>query len=315
MDDHLTTPTDVLQHLSKAFAKVTQLFKQNLAVPTGPSSKSRMNNSGDGVVTMTQDLLQILLPYLGDKDAQTLFELSSTGNVLESKDTGVQKRGYKILTKLVDSGKTQITPEKLIQQLEGRVDGVTAAAKKVCAQVPLSFSRLKDLQDRLHLLALLVSMLPDTSLHLLPSLIPEAVLGTKEPSEKARLEAFDLIVTMGKKMKEGGVVKRNLLEEMDEDDATESTSSISKRFSFRPTKLFPIAAASLEEYFTMIAGGLAGATPHMISATITAVSRLVFEFKGCTTSRPLPGLIPMCCSRCHFSRDVRRNLHHDYGFS
>jgi ribosomal RNA-processing protein 12 len=55
-------------------------------------------------------------------------------------------------------------------------------------------------------------------------LIPEAVLGTKEPSEKARLEAFGLIVTMGKKMKEGGLVKRNLLEGMDEDDATESTS-------------------------------------------------------------------------------------------
>ena len=76
------------------------------------------------------------------------------------------------------------------------------------------------------MLALLVNMLPNTSLHLLPSLIPEAVLGTKEPSEKARLEAFDLIVTMGKKMKEGGVVKRNLLEGMDEDDATESTSLI-----------------------------------------------------------------------------------------
>lgn len=32
----------------------------------------------------------------------------------------------------------------------------------------------------------------------------------------------------------------------------------------------------------MIAAGLAGATPHMISATVTAVSRLVFEFKGNT---------------------------------
>jgi len=30
----------------------------------------------------------------------------------------------------------------------------------------------------------------------------------------------------------------------------------------------------------MVAGGLAGATPHMISATITAISRLIFEFKG-----------------------------------
>ena len=30
----------------------------------------------------------------------------------------------------------------------------------------------------------------------------------------------------------------------------------------------------------MVAGGLAGASPHMISATVTAISRLVFEFKG-----------------------------------
>ena len=30
----------------------------------------------------------------------------------------------------------------------------------------------------------------------------------------------------------------------------------------------------------MVAGGLAGSTPHMVSATITAISRLVFDFKG-----------------------------------
>lgn len=40
------------------------------------------------------------------------------------------------------------------------------------------------------------------------------------------------------------------------------------------------AVASVEEFMTMIAGGLAGASPHMISATVTAISRLVFEFKG-----------------------------------
>lgn len=40
------------------------------------------------------------------------------------------------------------------------------------------------------------------------------------------------------------------------------------------------AVANIEEFMTMIAGGLAGASPHMISATITAISRLIFEFKG-----------------------------------
>jgi len=34
----------------------------------------------------------------------------------------------------------------------------------------------------------------------------------------------------------------------------------------------------------MVAAGLAGATPHMISATVTAISRLVFEFKGTVIS-------------------------------
>jgi ribosomal RNA-processing protein 12 len=38
----------------------------------------------------------------------------------------------------------------------------------------------------------------------------------------------------------------------------------------------------------MIAAGLAGATPHMISATVTAVSRLVFEFKGNMTNADHP---------------------------
>lgn len=67
------------------------------------------------------------------------------------------------------------------------------------------------------LLTLLLARIPPTSLHLIPSIIPEAVLGTKEPSEKARNAAFDLIVAMGRKMAEGGVVKRGLVDGMDED--------------------------------------------------------------------------------------------------
>lgn len=110
------------------------------------------------------------------------------------------------------------------------------------------------------------------------SIIPEAVLGTKEPSEKARNAAFDLIVAMGNKMSEGGVVKRSAVDGMDQDDAPEGTAHIQLSKSVR--LICSSAVGSLEEYMTMIAGGLAGATPHMISATVTAISRLVFEFQG-----------------------------------
>ena len=119
-------------------------------------------------------------------------------------------------------------------------------------------------------------------------MIPEAVLGTKEPSEKARAAAFDLVVAMGRKMSEGGVVKRNLVDGMDEDDNQASEGTVPDLYEYVYTvNEGPPAKASIEEYLTMVAGGLAGATPHMISATVTAISRLVFEFKGIITRSEL----------------------------
>src|SRR5690606_15747202 len=47
-----------------------------------------------------------------------------------------------------------------------------------------------------------------------------------------------------------------------------------------------VAVANIDEFITMMAGGLAGASPHMISATVTALSRLLFEFKGKRSSTP-----------------------------
>jgi ribosomal RNA-processing protein 12 len=70
-------------------------------------------------------------------------------------------------------------------------------------------------------MALVIPSLPSGAMHVIPSLIPEAVLGTKEPSEKARAAAFDLIVAMGRKMNEGGVVQRSMMDGMDEDSPSE----------------------------------------------------------------------------------------------
>lgn len=64
---------------------------------------------------------------------------------------------------------------------------------------------------------------------MIPGLIPEAVLGTKEPAERARNEAFELVVAMGKRMQAGGVVKRALMNpdgDAEMDDATEGTNQL-----------------------------------------------------------------------------------------
>lgn len=48
---------------------------------------------------------------------------------------------------------------------------------------------------------------------LIPELLSEAVLGTKEVNEKARDAGFDLLVVMGHKMAKGGSVTRATVDE------------------------------------------------------------------------------------------------------
>lgn len=108
--------------------------------------------------------------------------------------------------------------------------------------------------------------LPSDCLHHIPSLIPEAVLGTKESNERTREAAYDLLVGMGRKMGEGGIIQRNKVKGMEDGMAEE-------------------APATMAEFITMVSAGLAGSSPHMISATITSLSRLIYEFHS-ASSRP-----------------------------
>ncbi|KAF9469880.1 ribosomal RNA-processing protein 12 [Collybia nuda] len=231
------------QDITRAYSKVVELFKSNLASSSGVPSKQGGGSDTGSAITTTQDILILLLPHLSSSDAATLFSLCLSNDVIGGKDNGVQKRGYKILAKLVESGKVTVDAEEILRQLDEVADGLASAAKK----------------DRFYLFSFLIPLIPSTSMHVIPSLIPEVVLGTKEPSEKARGAAFDVILSMGRKMKEGGIVKRRMIDGMD--------------------RGVNDASANVEELLTMVAGGLAGASPHMISATVTAISRLVFEFK------------------------------------
>jgi len=108
----------------------------------------------------------------------------------------------------------------------------------------------------------MIDCIPSSDLHFIPSVLSEVVISTKEINERARTQAFDLLVAMAEKMKLGGTV-------------------INSKVPGMPANT-PSATASLEEYFTMVSAGLAGSTPHMISASITALTRILFEFKGMT---------------------------------
>ncbi|KAG2361397.1 hypothetical protein BDR07DRAFT_51871 [Suillus spraguei] len=154
------------QDIAKAYRKVVDLFRQSL----------RQSNNGN-TVAMAQDLLNLLLPFL---DVAALFSTCLVQKVSCHNDNGVQKRGYKIPAKLPENGKVEGDALQTFQGLDELSVGLASTAKK----------------DLFILLSLLILRVPSESLHIIPPLIPGAVLGTKEPSEKVRLAAFEPIVSM-----------------------------------------------------------------------------------------------------------------------
>jgi ribosomal RNA-processing protein 12 len=106
-------------------------------------------------------------------------------------------------------------------------------------------------KSRLRSLGKVVQLLDEKvpeQLSLMPELLGEVMLCLKESNKRARSAAFDLIVIMSRKMQTCG--DKN-----------------------------PKGAANLGEFIKMVIAGLAATTPHMRSATVLALARLVFEYK------------------------------------
>jgi ribosomal RNA-processing protein 12 len=120
-----------LQEITKAHHKVVDLFKQNLAKSQAAPVATHSTDDSGSVTAMTQDILILLLPYLSFADATALFQTCLSSEVLGSKDNGVQKRGYKILAKLVDNEKVAIDAENILRRLDELAEGLSPAAKKV----------------------------------------------------------------------------------------------------------------------------------------------------------------------------------------
>lgn len=107
-------------------------------------------------------------------------------------------------------------------------------------------------KGRFRLLLSMAPMWPQECLEEISSLLPEVILGTKEVNRKARLYAFELIVAWGRRME------------------------MSNRLS---------------DYWMMVVAGLAGRTPMMLSATIMALARLLFELGSAIDGEQIQQLI------------------------
>lgn len=191
------------------------------------------------------DLMITLSIYLPRTIFPTLFALAA--KILpQATDPQLQKKAYKLLPRVAASPVGILALQDRNSELQALLLNTAPTASSPCRR------------DRLDAIAVVVEHLPPSSLQFIPSILSEVVISAKEVNEKARTAAFDLLVLMGRKMEKGGTVAQKQIPHMPSDA--------------------PNVDASLEEFFTMVSAGLVGSTPHMVSASITALTRILYEF-------------------------------------
>lgn len=233
--------------VASTFQQVAAMLAQTMEtyVPTAPAPGMPEPNSPRYVPPVPHTMLDLfiaLVPHVRGDEAAAMLDACS--RALRVADSGLQKKAYRALARLLQSDEAPA----LHQRFE--------PAQLLEAWIPLEV-QAGAVRDRLALLATLVPHMPAAQLGTLASIVPEAVLGTKEVNQGAREAAYDLLVQLGHRMAQGGTIDRA---HAGVDEAHESVQ------------------ASVHEYIMMVAAGLAGASARMIGASITALARLLYEF-------------------------------------
>ncbi|KAK2756780.1 hypothetical protein FQN54_005226 [Arachnomyces sp. PD_36] len=253
------------QELSETFTRVTTLLESALTEQKEQASKPKTpKDPADKMPPTTHTLVDLVITmsiYLPRSSFATLFSLAAVVLNDQSSDPQLIKKAYKLLPRLAGT-------ETGILALKERNSELQTLILTTADKTPPPARR-----DRLLAIDEVVTYLPTSDLHFIPSILSEVVLGCKESNEKARTAAFELLVHLAKRtsdteQNQPGTVIRNSLAPHMPDDA-------------------PDAPATIEEFFTMVSAGLAGSSPHMVAASVTALSRLLFEFH---TQLPRPVL-------------------------
>ncbi|PRT52437.1 Ribosomal RNA-processing protein 12 [Wickerhamiella sorbophila] len=218
--------------LKEMFNMVSSILAENLDTKTGDSELA---------LTM-MDVIIAMAPYLAKESQQAFFNIFMTVSK-KSNAPLLQKKAFRTFTRFVDAH-------------EGQIPNLGAVSEFMIELAPLVQPAAR--RTRLQALLLVVQALPKSDLHFIPTVLSEVILATKDVNEKTREASFELLIVMGQKMAEGGVIDHGKIADLDDDEEV---------------------AANLGEYFTMVMAGLLGSTPYMISASITALAYLFYEFK------------------------------------
>lgn len=245
--------TDHEQEVLETFSRVTEMLETTITdTALQPQAakqqpKEPISNQMPPTSHTLMDLIITLSIYLPLPTFPQLFTLTSRILPLTN-DPQLQKKAYKLLPRLATSANGSLALRNRNQDLQSLLLSSASTASAPARR------------DRLLALATTIANIPPSDLHFIPSVLSEAVIATKEVNEKARTAAFDALVLMGRKMSEGGTIEQSKIPHMDASA--------------------PTVEANLEEFFTMVSAGLVGETPQMVSASITALTRILYEFHG-----------------------------------
>jgi ribosomal RNA-processing protein 12 len=255
------------KELIETFQRATSMLEPAITETDVPAQaekeKQMQQNTQNKMPPISYTLMDLVITmsiYLPRESFSTLFNIASLV-IIKDDDPQLQKKAYKLIPRLAESstGKAALEERSVeLQQL------ILSSSEKVSAPAK---------RDRLAAISTLVPFLPAKSLHFIPSILPEVVISCKEVNERARTSAFDLLVLMGDKMVSsvGSKIQNSKVPHMTNDA--------------------PAVTANLEEYFTMVSAGLAGSTPHMVSASITALTRILYHFRESLSSETLNDLV------------------------
>ncbi|KAK1983549.1 NUC173 domain-containing protein [Colletotrichum cereale] len=248
--------------LIDTFDRVSKMLAAELQ-QTADQEKPKQQQKQGAMPSTSNTLMDLIITisvYLPRESYTALFEIA-TVIIFKENEPQLQKKAYKLVPRLAESETGKLALEARIDELQQMfltsADKVSAPARR----------------ERLGALSALLPYIPDTSLHFIPSILSEVVICCKENNERAREAAYDLLVQIGHRMEaaNGAPIENSKVPHMPADA--------------------PAGKANLEEFLTMVSAGLVGSTPHMISASITALSRVLYEFRRSLSTQTLADLV------------------------
>ncbi|KAM0323041.1 hypothetical protein ACHAQA_009140 [Verticillium albo-atrum] len=247
--------------LQETFDRVSKMLAAELQKEPEPVEKGKKPQEQAPSTTNTlMDLIITMSVYLPRESFGALFEIAAV-TIVKQEQPQLQKKAYKLIPRLAESEIGKVALQERTAELQAMF---IASADKVSAPAR---------RERLAALSALLPFVPETSLHFIPSILSEVVICCKENNERAREAAYELLVEMGQRMAEanGVPIDNSKVPHMPKDA--------------------PAGTANIEEYLTMVSAGLVGSTPHMISASVTALSRVLYEFRPLLGQQTLADLV------------------------